>query len=213
MKLQLALDELDLPEALELAHRVEKYIDIFEIGTPFIIRCGVRAIREFRKAFPKKEILADTKIMDGGFFETALALDAGANYVTALGATDNATVRGCLKAAAAYQGHVVVDMVCVDDLKARIRELEDLGEIILAVHTGVDQQASGRTPLHDLNVMKMSARKSRISVAGGISSTSIQSYAALQPDIIVVGGAICHADDPAREAHGIRSAMGAENIA
>lgn len=46
---------------------------------------GMNAVRIFRQHFPEKEILSDEKIMDGGYFESKLAFDAGANYVTALG--------------------------------------------------------------------------------------------------------------------------------
>ena len=36
MKLQIALDDVTLEEALALVDRVKKYIDIIEIGTPGI---------------------------------------------------------------------------------------------------------------------------------------------------------------------------------
>lgn len=67
MKLQLALDELKLEEALEFAERVKDYVDIIEIGTPFVIAEGMNAVRTFKERFPDKEILSDEKIMDGGF--------------------------------------------------------------------------------------------------------------------------------------------------
>lgn len=88
MKLQLALDELPLDEALALTEKLRQYVDIIEIGTPFVIAEGMNAVRIFRQHFPEKEILSDEKIMDGGYFESKLAFDAGANYVTALGVTD-----------------------------------------------------------------------------------------------------------------------------
>lgn len=69
MKLQLALDDLSLQEALTLAQQVQDAIDIFEIGTPFILRSGMEAVRIFNARFPNHEILADTKIMDAGYYE------------------------------------------------------------------------------------------------------------------------------------------------
>ena len=71
MKLQLALDGTKLADALSLAEKVRDYVDIFEVGSPFIIEEGMRPVRELRKRFPEKEILADTKIMDGGDSGTA----------------------------------------------------------------------------------------------------------------------------------------------
>ncbi|WP_159237305.1 3-hexulose-6-phosphate synthase [Raoultella terrigena] len=207
MKLQLALDELPLAEALALAEKLREYVDIIEIGTPFVISQGMAAVQRFHQRFPEKELLSDEKIMDGGYFESKLAFDAGANYVTTLGVTDILTVKACLRAAEEAGRDVVVDMICVDDLPTRIRELEDAGVRHLAVHTGADQQAAGREPLEDLRVIKRHARYSRISVAGGINSRTIADYVALKPDVVIVGSAITRAEDPLEEARLIKAAM------
>ena len=96
MKLQLALDDITLEDALSLVRTVRDYIDIIEIGTPFVIEYGMEAVRVMKKEFPEKEILADLKIMDAGDYEAEEALKAGADYVTVLGVTDILTVKGCI---------------------------------------------------------------------------------------------------------------------
>lgn len=207
MKLQLALDEFKLDEALSLANQVADYVDIFEIGTPFVIRNGMEAVKKFATEFPDKEILSDEKIMDGGFLESELAYEAGAEYVTVLAVADDLTIQSCVKAARKANKKVVVDMLCVDDLEKRIYELEKLDVDFLAVHTGADQQTVGRTPLGDLKIMTKVAKKAKIAVAGGISSQTIQDYVALNPDIIIVGSAIGHAKNPVEEARLIKAAM------
>ena len=40
------------------------------------------------------EVLCDAKIMDAGAYEAQLAYDAGADYVTVLGITDDLTIKG-----------------------------------------------------------------------------------------------------------------------
>ncbi|WP_312947045.1 3-hexulose-6-phosphate synthase [Superficieibacter sp.] len=207
MKLQLALDELPMEEALALAEKLREYVDIIEIGTPFVIGEGMNAVRQFRQRFPEKEILSDEKIMDGGYFESKLAFDAGADYVTALGVTDILTVQACLRASDEAGRHLVIDMICVDDLPARIAALEAAGVKHLAVHTGADQQAAGRQPIEDLRLMKQHATRAQISVAGGINSKTIHQYVALKPDVIIVGSAITRAPDPLEEARLIKTAM------
>ena len=203
MKLQLALDDISLSAALVLVDQVREYIDIIEVGTPFLYEEGLAAVRELRKRFPEKEVLADMKIMDAGEYETRQALKAGADYVTVLGVTDILTVKGCLAVAAEFGKTIVVDMICEPDLASRIKQLEAVGVRALAVHTGVDQQAAGRTPLDDLRVMKSASRSSRIFVAGGINATTLPDYARRGADVVIVGGGICHAKDPVAAARTI----------
>ena len=203
MKLQLALDDITLTAALTLVDKVREYIDIIEVGTPFLYEEGLAAVRELRKRFPEKEVLADMKIMDAGEYETRQALKAGADYVTVLGVTDILTVKGCLAVAAEFGKTIVVDMICEPDLASRIKQLEAVGVRALAVHTGVDQQAAGRTPLDDLRVMKSASRSSRIFVAGGINATTLPDYARRGADVVIVGGGICHAKDPVAAARTI----------
>ena len=152
MKLQLALDELKLEEALVFAEKVQEHVDIIEVGTPFVIDSGMEAVRQFKEKFPNKEILSDEKIMDGGYYESQLGFEAGAEYVTVLGVTDVATIKQCVKAGSDFEKKIVVDMICVANLEEKVAEMEELGVDVLAVHTGADQQACGRTPLDDLKV-------------------------------------------------------------
>ncbi len=200
MKLQLALDDISLDDAIGLGDKVREYIDIVEIGTPFIIEDGMTPVRAFKARYPGLEIFADAKIMDAGAYEARSAFEAGADYVTVLGVTDLATVEGCLETAAKYGKTVVVDMICVADTPDRIAELERIGVKALAVHTGVDQQAAGRTPLDDLKLMKAHSRSSTIFVAGGVSLDTLPRYIDLGADVAIVGSGIRHAPDPTREA-------------
>jgi 3-hexulose-6-phosphate synthase len=208
MKLQLALDDISLDEAISLGEAVREYVDIMEIGTPFIIEHGMAPVREFKAQFPGLEVFADTKIMDAGEYEARSAFAAGADYVTVLGVTDLATVEACLKAGAAYGKTVVVDMICVFDLPTRIAQLERIGVKALAVHTGVDQQAAGHTPLGDLKIMKTHSRSSAIFVAGGITAKTLPDYLRLGADVAIVGSGIRHAADPVEEARAFRELIG-----
>ena len=99
MELQLALDFISIEDSIELLKEVGDSIDIVEIGTPFIVKDGMRAVREVRRAFPDLKILADLKIMDAGKEETACAVEAGADIVTVLGASNDTTIRVSAEAA------------------------------------------------------------------------------------------------------------------
>lgn len=207
MKLQLALDDITLEQALELVEQVQDYIDIIEIGTPMVIEYGMEPVRRMKQRFPALEVLADLKIMDAGRYEAEEALKAGADYITVLGVTDNLTIKGCVEAANAYNAQAVVDMICVPDLAERIHTVEQLGAHYVSVHVGVDQQAAGRTPLDDLKIMSAAVTTAKVSVAGGISAPTAPSYLALRPDILIVGSGITHAEDPKHAAKAIHDTI------
>ena len=199
-KLQIALDDMRLEDALQLVEKIQHSIDIVEVGTPFMMEYGMEAVRSFRKLFPDLEVLCDGKIMDAGGYEAELMYKAGADYVTVLAVTDDITIAEVVSAAGRYGKKVMVDMICVSDLKSRIERIEKLGADVIAVHTGVDQQAAGRTPLDDLREMRSCVKHTAIAVAGGINAASLNDYLIYQPEIVIVGSGITHAEDPVKEA-------------
>lgn len=207
MKLQLALDDWSLEKSIELLEKVGKDVDIIEIGTPFMMVYGMKAVSEIKKKFPNHEVLCDAKIMDAGAYEAKICFDAGADYVTVLGVTDNATIKACVDRAKEYGKKLVVDMICIENLPERIKTLESLGVEYLAVHTGVDQQANGRTPLDDLIEMRQASKTAKIAVAGGLKSSNLAPYMPFNPDIIIVGGGILNSADPVTETKKIKSML------
>lgn len=44
MKLQLALDEMNLVDALRFADKVAEHVDIIEVGTPFVMDEGMKCV-------------------------------------------------------------------------------------------------------------------------------------------------------------------------
>jgi len=207
MKLQLAIDELNVKEALAALETLAPYVDIVEVGTPLLIDAGRDATRQIHKKFPELKILCDAKIMDAGAYEARLAYEAGAEYVTVLGVTDDLTIKECVNEAKKYGKKVMVDMICIPDLAVRVPVIEALGVDVIAVHTGVDQQAIGRTPLDDLIEIQKHVKSCEVAVAGGINSKTVDQYIARQPDILIVGGGILKSENPMEEAGRIRKLM------
>lgn len=194
-KLQLALDAIEMEDALTLLGRIRDHVDIIEIGTPFLMEYGLEAIRRVKAALPRREVLCDGKIMDAGDYEARQMFAAGADYVTVLAVTDEQTVAACVKAAREHGGKVMADMICANGLAGTARRMEALGVDVVAVHTGVDQQAAGRTPLQDLAELKQCVRQAQVAVAGGIRADTVEAYLRLAPDIVIVGGGILSQPD------------------
>jgi 3-hexulose-6-phosphate synthase len=195
MKLQIALDTVSSDQAVELVGRIADVIDIVEIGTPMVVREGMTGVRKVKEKYPKVTVLADTKIVDGGDLECADACEAGADIVTVLALADNATVQAVIETAHKYGRKAMADLICVTDIPRRAKELFGMGMDYICVHTAVDVQRSGKTPLDDLKELVSAIPPERAAVAGGISLSSLDKYVALKPDIVIAGSSLLKAPD------------------
>lgn len=207
MRLQLALDIADLGLARAALEKVVDLVDIVEIGTTLIIKEGIRAVAEIKKAHPTLPVLADLKIMDAGEIEAQIAFEAGADMVTVLGVAHDFTIEAVVKRAQAYNGEVMVDLLAVKDVGKRAEEVNRLGCDYVCVHTGVDAQAAGLNPLQGLETVSMVLDGGRIAVAGGIVPQTLPHVMRFRPGIVIVGGSITRDPDPRRVALAIKQQM------
>jgi 3-hexulose-6-phosphate synthase len=195
MKLQLALDLVNIPEAKELVKEVAEFVDVVEIGTPVVINEGLRAVKEIKEAFPNLEVLADLKIMDAAGYEVMKASEAGADIITILGAAEDMSIKGAVEEAKKLGKQILVDMIAVKDLAGRAKELDALGVDYICVHTGYDLQAVGQNSFEDLKTIKSVVKNAKTAVAGGIKLETLSEVIAVQPDLIIVGGGITGQED------------------
>ncbi|MFZ0052880.1 MAG: 3-hexulose-6-phosphate synthase [Desulfobaccales bacterium] len=207
--LQLALDFVDLHRAVEVAElAVPAGVDWVEAGTPLIKSEGLDAVRELRRLFPGKVIVADMKIMDAGRVEVETAAKAGAQIVDVLGAATDATIAECVQAAKNYGAKIAVDLIAVADPLARARQVEELGADYISVHVAIDEQMRGRgqDPFAVLAAISGAVRVP-VGVAGGINSETAAQAMAHGAGYVIVGGAITKAKDPAAATREIRRAL------
>ncbi len=196
MKLQIALDLVNLNEAIRIARRaLEGGADIIEAGTPLIKFYGVKAIERLRKAFPHTTIVADMKTIDAGALEAEIAFQAGADIVTVLGVASDRTVSEVIRMAREYGGKVMADLMRVQDKPKRALELESLGVDYILVHTGIDEQTLGKRPIDDLIAVEQNT-VIPLAVAGGITDKEIDSIKKFRVEIVIVGRYVTKAADP-----------------
>lgn len=215
--LQIALDLIDLPRAINIAEEavagiVSETEDIskawIEAGTPLIKAEGMNAVRELRKRFPGHTICADMKSMDAGATEVEMAAKAGANIVFILGCSPDSCISEAILAAKNYGVKIAADLISVKEPAKRAVELEKMGVDIINVHVGLDQQVLGFKPI-DLvrDVSKAVSSNVLISAAGGLNSqTAVQAYE-VGADIIIVGGALYKAKSPEESAKKIMKSL------
>ncbi|MBT3198371.1 MAG: bifunctional hexulose-6-phosphate synthase/ribonuclease regulator [Phycisphaerales bacterium] len=206
-KLQIALDFLELPRAMDVAKlAVAGGADYIEAGTPLIKSEGLDAVRRLRETFPNKTIIADMKTMDAGKIEAQAAANAGANIITVSGTASLSTIKECVEVGAHYGIEVAVDLLGVEDPVAFASQAGDLGVAWLDVHCPIDQQMSGQDPLAVLKQVR-GATDLILAVAGGINSETAALAVAAGADVVIVGGAITKAVDPTQATADILKAI------
>jgi len=198
MKLQIAFDITDLDDAIEHAKKVAEHSDILEIGTLLIYNHGIRAIERFREEFPKKTLLADTKIIDRGKEAVAIMAHASADWITVMAGTGKEVIHSAATMAHQSNMKVMLDLVDSASLGQSALDAKNLGADALLFHQAYDEKDAlilldkwemvrGNTPLP-------------IFVSAKINRTTIFNILNIKPDGIVVGKSITDADDPKEEA-------------
>ena len=190
MKLQLALDLVDIQGAIDMVKQVGEYVDVVEIGTPVVINEGLRAVKEVKKAFPNLTVLADLKIMDAAGYEVSQASQAGADIITILGTSEDESIKGAVAEAKKQGKEILVDMIAVKDLATRAKEVDEFGVDYICVHTGYDLQAIGKNSFEDLRTIKNAVKNAKTAIAGGIKLETLPEAIKQNPDLIIVGGGI-----------------------
>lgn len=193
MKIQLALDLLDPHQALKVVHEAGPWVDIIEVGTSLLKRCGIGIVEEIRTICPEKPLFLDMKIIDGPEREATLMAQCRADYYSMLAVASDTAVKKVLAIADENQSRVVFDLQSAPDPVKRAQELHALGATLLCVHKNADCGDDPEAAFHEfLHVREATGLP--IALAGGINLDSLPGIKKqLNPDIAIVGGAILKA--------------------
>jgi 3-hexulose-6-phosphate synthase/6-phospho-3-hexuloisomerase len=194
---QLALDFVNIEQALRVAHEAAAAGPLWlEAGTPLIKAEGLEAVRRLRAAFPDATIVADMKVMDAGRVEVEFARKAGADIVSVLAASTDATLAECVEAARRVGCAVLADLVAVPDPVARAKEVERLGVDLIGVHLPIDRQMQGAgDEVFSILTAVAHAVTVPVACAGGITPATAARAVAAGARIVIVGGAVTKVPD------------------
>lgn len=176
--------------AQEFAAQTRDSIDIIEVGTPFVMEYGLLPVRHLKEAFPEKKILADLKIADAGYYEAEAAFKNGADIATVLAVTDDATIHNAVAAARKYGREIMVDMLAVANLPTRLTQVDAMGVDYICLHTSKDLQRLDKDMSRSFAMLRSYVKNAKLAIAGGINRSSISKFAAIEPDVIIVGEGI-----------------------
>jgi 3-hexulose-6-phosphate synthase/6-phospho-3-hexuloisomerase len=196
---QVSLDLKTMDDALRMAAiAVGADADWLEIGTPLALAEGAHAVRRLRREYPDIPLVADLKIMDGGYGEAALYAEAGADAVVVMSRAHDATVQRVCAAGADYGLLVMGDDLGAPDRVAEARRLERLGVGMILHHIGHDHRSThpglGLSPLTELPAI-VAATTVPVQAVGGLSIDQAVACPGLGAGVVVFGAPLVIDDE------------------
>lgn len=213
MKLQVAIDRVDIPRAEAIIDQVAGEADIIEIGTSLTKEYGLRALapvcerlaaRPAGETGRKAVLLGDIKTCDEGKYEFDLGFDCGFAYLTVMGSSSLGTLEVCAASAADHGGEMMIDLLECDE--SRIELISGFPDAVYCLHTSVDSGATA-DPVGQVRAFKARFPQiTRIGIAGGIKPDQLAGLAAEGVEIAIMGSAITKAGDIAAACHACAAA-------
>jgi len=126
--------------------------------------------------------------------------------VIVLGLACDSTIRECVEAGNHYGAKIMVDLLEVDQLLERAKEVERMGADYIGLHTSIDEQMEGKISFEGVRTI---AGKIGIpiAVAGGVNSENALEAVEAGASIIIVGGAIIKSVDAKKATIEIKRAI------
>jgi 3-hexulose-6-phosphate synthase/6-phospho-3-hexuloisomerase len=193
---QVSLDVETIGEARALSEiALEAGVDWLEAGTPLLFCEGFASLRALRAAFPETPLVADMKVVDGGYYFGRLVASHGATHLDVMASAHEATLRGAGRAAREFGITTLGDLMLCADIVAGARLVEACGMQYAMLHLGYEHRHANThlSPLDGLDAVR-EAVSIPIQVVGGLSPE--QAYEAVRrgADSVVIGGPILPGD-------------------
>ncbi|MFX1338041.1 MAG: bifunctional 5,6,7,8-tetrahydromethanopterin hydro-lyase/3-hexulose-6-phosphate synthase [Promethearchaeota archaeon] len=209
--IQVALDHPELSHHIKVVKQLPKSDRIIlEIGTPFLKKYGVEAIKEIRELTPEKFIVADLKTLDVGKLEVDFAFDATADAAVASGLASTSSIDKFLLEARRMGIYGFVDTMELDDPIEKLSKLKQIPDVVI-LHRAIDAEtaASGTDDAQKQawqNIpkikglykdKKLASGRDRVlvAVAGGIDHRSARYALEMGADILIVGRFVTSSKD------------------
>lgn len=195
MKLQVAIDRIELNDAIKLAQKLDPIVDIIEFGTSLVKDYGLLALNKERLGIKHAEVLLDLKTIDEGAYEFTKGFQAGADILTVMGAASQGTLTTTYQIAQQTQRQMFIDLMEVTDQK--IQQIADFEDAIYGLHHAKDSQNSFNATKAVAMFHQKYPQIKRLNVAGGIDLTTARQLSNQNlVETVIVGSKIVKAADP-----------------
>lgn len=196
-KLQIALDNLNLADALKSLRLVAEEIDIIEVGTILCNAEGKDAVTNLKAIYPEKIVLADAKIADAGKILTPMMLDAGADWTTLICCAELPTIEGAFEIAKERGKDIQIELTGHWTWE-QAEGWRKVGVEQVVYHRSRDAQAAGvNWGEEDLNKIKRLCDMGfKVTVTGGLKVEDLHLFKGLPIYVFIAGRSIRDAENP-----------------
>lgn len=207
-KLQVALDNTSLADALAAIRDIGEHIDVIEIGTILHVAEGLEPVRAMRALYPDKIILADIKGADAGSLLAKQCYGAGATWMTVICCAEIPTMKGMLEVAKSYEADKDVQIELYGDWTwehAKAWQAAGLEQVVY--HRSRDAQAAGQNwgPKDLEKLKKLCDLGFKVTVTGGLTIEDIKLFKDLPIYCFIAGRSIRDAACPATAAQAFKA--------
>ncbi|GAA0817074.1 orotidine 5'-phosphate decarboxylase / HUMPS family protein [Clostridium tertium] len=194
MKVQVAIDRVELDKAIALVEKFNGVADIIEIGTSLIKDYGLLNLKNLHLKATNSLILGDIKTNDEGTYEFTMGYNQGFDILTVMGSSSLETLQKCYDVSKEYNKKMMIDLL--ECSYEKIKEISRFDEAIYCLHTSVDKSNSNNI-IYELREFKLKFPLIKnIAIAGGINLEAIKKLKNEDINIVVIGSSITAAKDP-----------------
>lgn len=205
MKVQVAIDRVELDKAIALVEKFNGVADIIEIGTSLIKDYGLLNLKNLHLKATNSLILGDIKTNDEGTYEFTMGYNQGFDILTVMGSSSLETLQKCYDVSKEYNKKMMIDLL--ECSYEKIKEISRFDEAIYCLHTSVDKSNSNNI-IYELREFKLKFPLIKnIAIAGGINLEVIKKLKNEDINIVVIGSSIIAAKDPMKVLNEIKEEL------
>lgn len=207
MKLQTAIDRVNLSQAEELVKLFAGKTDIIELGTSLVKDYGLFALKKLNQYKKDSLLLVDIKTYDEGAYEFCQGYEQEFDILTVMGSSSIETLEKCYEISEKYQKYMLIDLLeCPIE---KIEKIKYFKNAIYCMHTSVDK-GENKNIIQDIQwFRKRFPEIQKLCVAGGITLDVCKEMknSKIKLDSVIIGSAITKADNMEDEMRKFKEAL------